>query len=286
MSTASPYRSVVFAGGGNRSIWQAGFWEVAAEPLGLAPEIVAATSAGACMAAMVFSGTTRRSLENFKRVTAGNERNAYWRNLLNDQPVFPQPTLFRRAVMQTVQDGDLERLQQGPELRVLMARPPRWAGPKSGVALGFLCYLLEKHLVHPLHPRLPAKVGFEPEVALANECQSVDELINLLMATSCTPPVVPVMHWGGGPVLDGGLIDNAPVAAVSAEEAPTLVLLTRRYPADRLHGHPGRTYIQPSKPVRISKWDYTDPQGMQDVFDLGRHDAELFIAGGPAALQR
>lgn len=279
------YNSVVFAGGGNRCIWQAGFWEAAAEPLGLAPRIVAGTSAGATMAAMIFSGTTQKSMDNFKRILGNNPKNAYLGNLFNGKRVFPHVALFTRAVKASVDQSDLERLKRGPELRVLLSRPPAWTGATAGVLLGFLCYLAEKHLAAPLHPRLPLKVGFRPEVVLAGSCQTVDEMIDLLLATSCTPPVVPVIYRNGRPVLDGGLIDNAPVSAIAPKEGPTLVLLTRRYPFAKLQGHPGRTYIQPSQPVGISKWDYTNPQGMQNAFDLGRRDAERFLAGGPAALQ-
>ncbi|NJN40338.1 MAG: patatin-like phospholipase family protein, partial [Gammaproteobacteria bacterium] len=35
--------NVVFAGGGNRCLWQAGFWSEAAPRLGLIPQRIAAT---------------------------------------------------------------------------------------------------------------------------------------------------------------------------------------------------------------------------------------------------
>ena len=38
MFDASEFKSVVFAGGGSRCMWQAGFWEVAAPELGIKPE--------------------------------------------------------------------------------------------------------------------------------------------------------------------------------------------------------------------------------------------------------
>ncbi len=285
MRDHASYDSVVFAGGGNRCIWQAGFWEVAAEPLGLSPRVVAGASAGATMAVMVFSGVAAKSLATLQRVLSGNTKNAYLGNLFKGRPVFPHVALFTRAMKASMDQADLERLRQGPELRVLLSRPPAWTGATGGVLLGFLCYLAEKYLTAPLHPKLPGKVGFRPEVVRVDTCRNIDEVIDLLLATSCTPPVVPVVYRDGAPVLDGGLIDNAPVAAIRPGEAPTLVLLTRRYPPAKLQGHPGRTYIQPSRPVGISKWDYTNPQGMQEAFDLGRRDAECFIAGGPAALQ-
>ena len=39
------FDAVAFAGGGNRCYWQGGFWEAAAERLGLAPTLAAGVSA-------------------------------------------------------------------------------------------------------------------------------------------------------------------------------------------------------------------------------------------------
>jgi hypothetical protein len=55
-----------------------------------------------------------------------------------------------------------------------------------------------------------------------------------------------------------------------------LVLLTRSF--RRLPAHPDRCYVQPSAPVPVSSWDYTDPAGLQAAFDLGRRDGEAFAA--------
>jgi hypothetical protein len=82
-------------------------------------------------------------------------------------------------------------------------------------------------------------------------------------------------------VLDGGIADNVPAAAVDGNDGPTLVLLTRRYP--RLPRHPARVYVQPSAPVSVSAWDYTDPAGIQAAFDLGRRDGEAFAMAATAA---
>jgi hypothetical protein len=37
-------------------------------------------------------------------------------------------------------------------------------------------------------------------------------------------------------------------------------------------------YVQPSRPVPVASWDYTDPDGLQAAFDLGRRDGEAFAA--------
>jgi len=36
--------------------------------------------------------------------------------------------------------------------------------------------------------------------------------------------------------------------------------------------------VQPSRRPPIEKWDYTSPALVQQTYDLGRRDAEVFIA--------
>lgn len=280
------FKAAVFAGGGNRCWWQAGFWETVAPEIGLKPRVVAGVSAGASMAAMVLDHSTERVLKYFKNAVAHNPRNFYLKNFLNSQPVCPHMGIFRQGILAVMDDGTPQRLKQGPELRVLLARPPRWAGALGGTLLGFLCYTVEKHLSEPLHPKLPAKTGFKAVVVSLNSVDTTEELADLLLMTSATPPLVPVMYYQGGPVLDGGLVDNVGLAALRPEERPALVLLSRRYSPEKLKGHGDVLYLQPSQPVPVSKWDYTSPDGLQAAFDLGRRDGELFLAQGPQALQR
>jgi predicted patatin/cPLA2 family phospholipase len=279
------YRAVVFAGGGNRSGRQGGFWDTV-RPAGAEPAVVTAVSAGACIAALALGGAGPAGLEHMKRVTAANPKNFHPGRLLRGRNPFPHPAIYGQALESLLDRAALERIQAGPELRVLLARPP--AGLPSGLAvlLGFACYTLEKHLRQPLHPRLPLKLGFKPLTVSAAGLSAPQELWRLILASSATPPILPAMRWQGRTVVDGGLIDNVPVVSLSPGERPALVLLTRRYPPAKLAGRPGFTYVQPSRPVPAGKWDYTDPDGLQAAYDLGCADGRRFLAGGPEALQR
>ena len=40
-----------------------------------------------------------------------------------------------------------------------------------------------------------------------------------------------------------------------------------------------RVYAQPSEAIRIDKFDYANPQGLQDTYDLGLADGERFARG-------
>jgi predicted acylesterase/phospholipase RssA len=274
--------NVVFAGGGNRCLWQAGFWSEAAPRLGLVPRRVAATSAGAAVACVLFAGRLREGLAHFRAATAANRRNAYPANVLRGHPVFPHAAMYRRALLETIDAAALARLHAGPEILVPITRTPRWLGPRSAFAIAGVVDALEHAVARSPHPRLARKCGFGVEYARVSECATPEALADLVLASSCTPPFTPLLSHAGRPALDGGIAANAPVEAV--DDGPTLVLLTR--PFARLPVHPMRTYLQPSRQVPVRSWDYTDPEGLDAAFVLGRADAERWCATAPEAAIR
>lgn len=276
MNRQCPYRSVVFAGGGTRCLWQVGFWNEVAGELSLTPATIAAVSAGAAMACFLFSRRFDKAVEHFREVTGTNSHNMYPQNLFSGHPVFPQYTLYRNGILAAIDGPALAELHDGPEIRILLTRPPKWAGARLATVIGFLCYALEKKLYSPVHPSLAARIGFEPEVVTARECRTPEELANLLLQSSCTPPFTPVLRRHGKPVLDGGIIDNVPARLID-DDGDMLILLTRQYPRERIPSIPGRTYVQPSRPISIFKWDYTNPGGLRDAYELGRSDGQTFL---------
>jgi hypothetical protein len=159
---------------------------------------------------------------------------------------------------------------------VPVTRAPRWLGTRTAFAVAGLADALEHAFAPRVHARLARRLGFHAEYASVRECESADALADLVLASSCTPPFTPLLHHAGRPVLDGSIADNVPVDA--AGDGPVLVLLTR--PFRRLPRHPLRTYVQPSRPVPVRAWDYTDPAGLQAAFDLGQRDGEAFAAAG------
>ncbi len=278
MKKGFPYRAVVFAGGGNRCLWQVGFWRELEKHMKIRPEVISCVSAGAAMACMIQSGRIDEGLRFFTGLTGKNRKNAYFANLFGPEKVFPHYEMYRSALLHTIGQRELTRIHRGPEILVLVARPPRPLGPKSATFIGMGAYYLEKHFSSPVHPKLASKLGFVPEVVPVRNCGTPEELVDLIIASSCTPPFVPVMRLDGKIVLDGGLIDNVPVAALPEEyRSDALVLLTRKYSPDKIPAVPGRTYVQPSVPIPITKWDYTNPGGLKDAHDIGMRDARVHL---------
>lgn len=275
--TQPTYDSLVLAGGGCRCVWQIGFLEVVAPEIDLRPREVAAVSAGSAMACMFFSGAVESGLEYFTDRVARNEKNFYPEHLLDETPVFPHEEMYRSTILHACDDEAFGRLQEGPDIRVLLSRPPEWLGAVGGVAVGFLAYEAEKLISPSVHPELARQIGFTSDVVSIRQCDSPEALANLILQSSCTPPFTPVYERDGTPVLDGGLVDNVPVSALTEAASNTLVLLTRRYAESVIPERDGLTYVQPSDSIPVDKWDYASPELLRETLELGRRDGATFL---------
>jgi predicted acylesterase/phospholipase RssA len=276
------FDQVVFAGGGNRCWWQAGFWDVVQPELALAPRVIAAISAGAATACMLYTrADSEWVMRYYEDVLRNNKKNVYWGNLWRrGAAVFPHYEIYSRALLDIYGDS-FDKLASAPEIRIGVSRVPRWLGARASIAAGLVAYNIDKHIRKVLHPTLGRTLGFKPEFIRAQDCVVVDELADLILQSSCTPPFTPVLRRDGRPVLDGGMVDNVPVGALDETPGRVLVMVTRRYPRPQTflitHGAQQRYYVQPSRKVPISSWDYTQPALMRPAYDLGRADGEAFL---------
>ncbi|TKC83589.1 patatin-like phospholipase family protein [Trinickia terrae] len=283
------FDQVVFAGGGNRCWWQAGFWDVVQPEIGLAPRVITAISAGAATACMLYTRDAEWVMRYYEDALRHNTKNAYWGNLLHPgKSVFPHYRIYRQALLD-IYGEPFAKLADAPEIRVGVSHVPRWLGARSAVAAGLVAYNIEKHVRKTLHPTLGRSLGFRPEFVRVQDCARVEDLADLILQSSCTPPFTPVLRRGGRPVLDGGMVDNVPVGALDASPGRVLVMVTRLYPRPQTfalaHGEQQRIYVQPSRKVPISSWDYTSPAQMRPAYDLGRADGERFLQRLPAMLE-
>ncbi len=273
------FDAVVFAGGGNRCYWQGGFYEAAAQRLGLAPTRVVGASAGAFAAVYSLLGIgpeTRARVIGACDPQLKNVDFAAWRR---GEPLCPVGPLYTELLHQTIDADAFNRLQQITDFQVAVARLPRSLPPSFGAAIGIGAYQLEKKMFHPVHPRFGRALGFRPEYVSARALTDPQQFREALMASSGVPPFMPVTLVAGRPAFDGGLVDNVPVEPIESIEAAggrTLVLLTRVYKS--IPVIKGRTYAQPSRKVDVGQFDIRDPNGIRNAYELGLKDGEAFAA--------
>lgn len=171
--------------------------------------------------------------------------------------------MYREALEMFLEPVDLDKLAN-KRLEFLMARFPRFLPSGIGTLIAFSIYGLEKHLTGKLHPNWTRKLGFTPIVQGNHDVDEVGGLVDIILASSCVPPVLPGDGYKGQRVLDGGIIDNVPAHLADGREGRTLILLSKMY-----------TQLLPPSAQRAKNWGQTpisDPnfRGVQ-----GRRDAKL-----------
>ncbi len=268
---------MTFAGGGNRAFYQLGLLHAWEERLRPRIAAIAGVSAGACVATLWLSGRERVTRDFWRARRSGVTKNFQWSGLLRGRRPTPHAPIYRDTLLCAYSDGGLERIRAAPfPILVLTAAFPRLMPGAVGALLGFGAYNLEKRLdENMVHPRLGQKLGFRPVVVDARDCQSPQELADLVIASSSTPPFTPIGRFRGTRLLDGSLVDNVPASA--AESSPSvlgnLVLLTRPYAPRVLGEHGKRVYVAPTKPVPIERWDYTQPELLDQTIEMGESEA-------------
>ncbi len=270
------FANIVLAGGGNRCFWQAGFWSIVGTTLNLSPSRVVSVSTGSAVACALFAGTFAQGFTNFKLAIAANGHNLYLSNFLSERPVFPHGRLYRDAILGSIDARALTRLHHGPEIFILVSCPPPWASEQMAFLLGLFAVGMDALRHDSVHASMGGRFGFKPLYLFVRDCATPDALADLIIASSCVPPLTPQSRRNGVAIFDGGLVSNVPTDGIADDNGQTIVLLTR--PFASLPAIAGHTYVQPSQQIPVHVWDYTDDAALQATFDLGRRDGERFCA--------
>ena len=279
-SHATPGRDVAltFAGGGNRAFYQLGMLREWGDWLLPRTAGVATCSAGAYVFLLYLAQRWNESWDFWLKAREGTTQNIRFRNAFSGEPMAPHGRVYRATTMHMLDGGGLERIQASPfPIWILCAAFPRYLPGPLAVTIGLAGYQVEKALYPTrIHPRLGRALGFRPVAIDARTCRTREELTDAVMASSATPPFTPVVTINGEPLLDGGLVDNAP--AFLGDEVPgatrNLVFLTRAYPGARLRTR-HRLYLAPTRPVPTHRWDYTRPHLVADTIEQGVREAAV-----------
>jgi len=270
--------ALTFAGGGNRSFYQLGLLTRWGDALMPRVAAIASCSAGACVITTFLSGRREEARKYWLNRASGITRNFDWRKLLRGQRPAPQGEIYRDTLLVTFADGGLERIRRQPFPIYVLASAFPWLLPRSmSIALGIGLYSAERSVRKAPHPRSPRLIGFTPVAIDARSCESAEELANLILASSATPPFTPIGNFRGLRLLDGGMIDNAPafLAERHTEARRSIVFLSRPYHPSVLGIQKHRLYVAPTRPTPINRWDYTQPHLLDETVAMGEREADI-----------
>lgn len=269
------YNQVVFSGGGIRCFWHGGFLSKVVSFEDLRPVRISAVSGGALSAASWIGKCETDLLAVMHEAFSVNDSNL----AAGKTNYTPHQEIYRDVVDVTLDAEAIERIAHGPEYEVALAVPPKGLSAGVSAALYGVLYKLDQAVRSTPHLRLPSAAGLRDLRVDARQAARDGNLVDLICAAATIPPVFDVPHWDGGRVLDGGMLDKAPLP--SKDEGSTLVILTSRY--DNCPDTARRTYVQPSAEVAADKIDFSDASKVMRTWEQGERDGEAWLARQDAA---
>ncbi len=278
---------LALSGGGCKAFFGLGVGCVLMEA-GMPITAIAGTSAGSAMALSLMSGSSEAVLRYFYAITLRNPSNFYLSRLFRGRRPFPHETMYRRAVATYT---DIEKLQKS-RIRLainailvpLHKYPPEDMMKKIQLIsriMGSLREenkLAEKGIYRPVMAQTALAMGLEEVVFRNEDITSKKKAADIILASSSVPPLVSFQKVDGQYYLDGGIVHNLPI--IHIEDADLIVAvyyegLTRR--AVELSGAEfGRTiiYVHPDSRLPITTWDYANPHGVVQAYEMGRRAGE------------
>ncbi|MDG5748753.1 patatin-like phospholipase family protein [Qipengyuania sp. XHP0207] len=265
----SDIEQLVFSGGGIRCFWHGGFLSGLGDMASLSPARISGVSGGALSAAAWIGG---REQDLKMLMTEAFEINDA--NFDRKRSNFTPHQEIYRAVVETTLDAEaIERIAAGPEYEVTLSCPPGTLSPRLAAVFYGLLYKLDQAVRSTPHLEWPRAAGLSELRVDARQAARDGKLIDLICAAATIPPVFDVPEWDGDRVLDGGMLDKAPLP--DDDHGPTLVLLTSIY--GKLPQDARRTYIQPTREVAADKIDFSDASKVTRTWEQGEADARQWL---------
>lgn len=272
------FEQVVFSGGGTRCMWQGGFMDVLRAERPIRPSRIAGVSGGALASCGFVLHRGQRIRDTMMDRFRNHDRNAPLDEPFDGEPGnSPHQAIYRDVVDAIIGDEEARTaLADGPSLQILIGRPPSHAWAKlSGTAMT-LFYEADALLRSTPHVVFPQAAGLTADLIDANQAARDGDIVDLIASAATIPPAFEPPMWNGRPVIDAGMVDQAPMP--DPDIGRTLILLTKQF--RNLPDTMGRTYVHPSEEVPADKIDFTDPSKLQRTWDLGEEDARRALRDG------
>ncbi|NNC52144.1 MAG: patatin-like phospholipase family protein [Erythrobacter sp.] len=263
------FDQLVFSGGGIRCFWHGGFLSVAGDRLGLNVQRVSGVSGGALSAAAWIGGRERDLLMLMQEAFRMNDANLD-RNRSN---YTPHEETYRAVVETTLDAEAIDKIAHGPDYQVSLSIAPALLSPGVAAVVYGVLYKLDQAVRSTPHLKLTKRSGLKVMRVDARQAAREGKLVDLICAAATIPPVFTVREWNGTRVLDGGMLDKAPLP--SPDEGRTLVLLSSRY--RNLPRDDRRVYVQPSSAVAADKIDFADSDKVKHTWEQGERDAQCWL---------
>lgn len=275
--------SLAIAGGGCKAFYALGIGKTLRE-WGVRFTEISGVSAGAAMALCILSQTEEESVEYFEEITKRNSKNFHFSNLLRGESTFPHEDMYRRTIRFGMKFDRV--LASGAKVLIHSVRAyPKENSLKNKFRLARLisetgrAFLLDDRDKSEGIPanrteEMMKKWNMEDVDFTEKDFANPELIEQFILNSSSIPPIVDFQSVDNTYFFDGGLTNNM----VIEKFAPDAKIIGIHYEPNTIVGKDqkllSKTYLmKPSKPLPITSFDYTNPKGVRDTYELGKSDA-------------
>ncbi|TGK21187.1 patatin-like phospholipase family protein [Leptospira fluminis] len=271
------------AGGGCKAFYGLGIGHEL-KSWGLKLRQVSGVSAGAAMVLCLLCESEEESVAFFERIVRKNPRNFYFTKLFRGEPAFPHEEMYRKTIRFGMDFPKIIKSGAKVYIHTIRAFPKR-DSLKNTFRLARLIAETGRAFLEDERDRnrgLNTERTFRvlrnwnmKEVLFTeSDFQDPNTIEQIILNSSSIPPVVSFQKHRKEYYLDGGLTNNLLLEAFP----PSAKIIGVHYESTTLVGKDprllGRCFLMnPSEPLPITSFDYTNAIGVRETYELGKRDA-------------
>lgn len=276
--------ALAIAGGGCKAFYGLGVG-VELKKLGIRFKELSGVSAGSAMALCLLSETEETAVEFFEEITRRNDSNFKIRNLFFGEKVFPHETMYRRTIRYAMDWEKIKSSQAKIYIQTVKAIPKKDETIRNKFEIAKLIAETAQAFTRDERDKIAGIPCNRTQIVLEKwkmtdiiftekDFESPDILEQIIMNSSSIPPVVSLQNTKNEYYLDGGLTNNL-VLEYFSHSIPKIGIY---YEDTTLIGKDTELLkdcflIKPSQELPITSFDYTNPQGVRETYEMGKRDA-------------
>jgi len=282
-----PRIGLALSGGGCKAFFGLGVGCVLQEA-GIPIDELAGTSAGSAMALTLMSGSAEKVLRYFYAITLRNKSNFHFSRLFRGRRPFPHEGMYRRAITTYMDYEKLRKSRTRVSINALLLPPEKYPPEENWKRLQLYSRMVrafreeivqaKRGMFYPVLAKAAIEAELEEVVFHNEDFTSPQRAEDIILASSSVPPLVSFQRIDGNYYLDGGILNNLPILHL---EKSDLIVAVYYEKLTRLHAEltgieEGRTiiYVHPDENLPITTWDYANPNGILQAYEMGRRAGE------------
>ena len=275
--------SLAIAGGGCKAFYGLGFgYEV--RKWGVQFKNLSGVSAGAAMILGLVSESEEKGLDYISSLMQRNSSNFQLSRMFKGQSPFPHENMYRRSIRYSI---DMEKIRNTPINIYIqaIAAIPKLDKFKDMInktkiipqtASAFIMDEVDKLKGIPCErvEKIKDKWNFREIIYTNHDLKNSQVVEQIILNSSSIPPVISLQNEGNTYFFDGGLVNNLPLELFPRKEKKIGIY----YEDSTIFGKDPEVLknsllFKPSRELKVTSFDYTNPSGIIDAFELGKADA-------------